>query len=187
MNFKQIPLMKKSKRYIATLIILIILFAVWYYVPRTYKENITFETEDKEVLTIDFELSAQKSFFKPDEFTGKIYVNGKEYASLYPDETFLAENKKESLNPILNSSVDWYPVFFSHIYNRDNLLDGLRSKFTDEKWFPYFVSADQKELENTIFVSDLQKLFSEKNLKAGEINLFIWKDGKIFEASNIIK
>lgn len=187
MSVKKGSLMKKSKKYIVTLIILMTLFAIWYYVPRTYKENIIFETEDKEVLTIDFELSAQKNFFKPEEFSGKIYVNGKEYASLYPNETFLTENKKELLNPILNSSVDWYPIFFSNVYNRDNLLDGLKSKFANEKWFPYFVSADQKDLENTIFILDLQKLFLKRDLKAGEISLFIWKDGRVFEASNIIK
>ena len=71
--------------------------------------------------------------------------------------------------------------------SRDNLLNGLSSKFLNKKWIPYFIPKDQNDLENTIFILNLQKLFSKKALKAGELSLFIWKNGKILEALNIVK
>ena len=187
MDFKKKHLTKKISKYIIFFVIIIILFTEWYYFPRTYKGNITFETEDKEFLNIYFELSMQNSFLKPQEINGKIYVNGKEYLSIFPTKSFLAENKNQQLNPILNSSVDWYPIFFSHICSRDNLLNGLSSKFLNKKWIPYFIPKDQNDLENTIFILNLQKLFSKKALKACELSLFIWKNGKILEALNIVK
>ncbi|MDE7210341.1 MAG: hypothetical protein K2O03_02705 [Lachnospiraceae bacterium] len=131
------------------------------------------KTKNPTTLDIQFELSAQKSFFKPTEFYGKLIINGEEYVS-----TFSVQNSEEEPwtypFPKFSSSIlDLTAIYVPH--DTGNWFQNLKAKLQGEEWIPFFVLKNNQNTKNTIIVNNLQDLFQKESsddycitIRAGE-------------------
>ena len=115
--------------------------------------------ENTKTLDISFELTAQKSFFRPEEFYGKLSINGREYTS-----TFFVENSEEEpwtypFPKTMSSILKPTAIYFPH--DTGNWFQNLKAKLQGEQWVPFFVSEGYENTKNAVIVQNLQELFEK--------------------------
>lgn len=113
--------------------------------------------ENPTTLKIQFELTAQRSFFQPEEFCGRLFIDGNEYIS-----AFSVENSEETpwtypFPKFASSMPEATAIYFPH--NTGNWLKNLQAKIKGEQWVPFFVLKGQESTQNTVIVHNLQELF----------------------------
>lgn len=169
----------RKKHYIipsvlSVIILFLVVFSLWYLHPRAWRGSVAAEAEDGEILDIVLELESQKSFFKPEKFTGSIFIDGVEYVS-----TFYAERESaSSRDKPYPQSADSYaePVAIAIPHDKGSWLQNLKAKLRGEKWLPFFVLKGHEYIENSVSISSFEDLLEGNTPEEAEIHVTIYKD-----------
>ena len=132
-------------------------FIIWYHIPYNVNRAINLSTVDGKYITVKFDVSWHKYFFKPTELRGKISIDGQVYRSNSKDlnnffeKLILKINNKKYIPAFLreddpnsnyNVATDLAFLFVTNI-----ILDKvcLNIKDKDNKYIDYYGPAETAE------------------------------------------
>ncbi len=133
------------------------------------QNNLYAKSENIATLNVKFEVSAKKSFFKPEEFYGKLSIDGKEYISTFSVEDLEEEPWLYSFPKSMSSVLESTAIYIPH--DTGNWIQNFKAKLRGEKWIPLFILKDHESTKDIIIVNNLQELFRKDITEESDLTI----------------